>query len=784
MKKLAVLGNYAPRCCGIATFTQDLRASVVAAQPDLEAPVVMVSDHPEAYAYPEEVKVVLDERNRADYRRVAREINASGAEVLSLQHEFGIYGGPDGEWIIDLLNELRIPVVTTCHTVLKNPSPGQKRTLQEIARLSSKMVVMAEKGREFLRDVFEVEDAKIQIIDHGIPDLRVGDEERTELRRELKWEGRQVLLTFGLLSPNKGVEYAIRALPGIVKEHPDALYVVVGATHPNLVKEQGEAYRDSLTELARELGVLENLQFINRFVARDELVRLIAAADIYMTPYLNEAQITSGTLAFAFGLGKPVISTPYWHAAELLANNAGMLTPFRDSAALEAAALHLLNDHADRERMGAQAYERGHSMSWSEVGKVYRNVLEEASRETPARPRRIIPTPIPMSNPTDPARLAFPERFIQLERMTGDFGVFQHSRLLDPDEAHGFCTDDNARALIFLSDAAQLGASVRTAKLDQLWESSLSMLRGAFNPANGRFRNFMDVNGRWLEECGSEDSHGRALWSLGSVLAAHKDHATVEILGHLFASASVAVRQFSSPRAWAFTLLGLAKYRAVFPLDMAAGSLQKVLSARLADLFHRTAGPGWRWFEDSVTYDNARIPQALLATYAQTRQPELRLIGLASLDFLLTGQTVPGNYFRPVGCHGFWQRGGTPAKYDQQPLEAQATVVACLEAEQATGDPRWWQSAIMVHGWFHGRNDHRLPVAVTETGGCHDGLMERGFNMNQGAESILAYLQSTTDMIRAARVHREAALAAGRTMPGNVSPGPAPAPAKSGHAAA
>ncbi|MDB6132018.1 MAG: glycosyl transferase group 1 [Verrucomicrobiales bacterium] len=781
MKKLAIIGNYAPRCCGIATFTQDLRTSVMNAQPDLEAPVVMVSDNPQGYSYPEEVKVVLDERTRSDYRRVAQEINRSGAEVVSLQHEFGIFGGPDGEWLIDLLKDLRVPVVTTCHTVLKTPSPGQKRTLQEIARLSSKMVVMAEKGREFLRDVFEVPNDKIVTIDHGIPDLRVSDAERTELRRTLGWENRRVLLTFGLLSPNKGVEYAVRALPRMVEEHPEALYVVVGATHPNLVKEQGESYREHLVALAEELGVSRNLQFVNRFVARDELVRLIAASDIYLTPYLNEAQITSGTLAFAFGLGKPVISTPYWHATELLANNAGILVPFRDTAALADAALHLLNNDNERERMAAQAYERGHGMSWSEVGKIYHAVLEKASREVPVRRHSTIaPVPAP-----EVVRLEFPERFLQLERMTGEFGIFQHSKMLEPDPAHGFCTDDNARAAIFLMEAADLGVDVTTPRLSQLWNSSVSMMCDAWNPSNGRFRNFMDVNGKWLEPSGSEDSHGRALWSLGTIIAGHPDRATVEKLGRLFSDACAVVRQYTSPRTWAFVLLGLAKYRTIFPSDAAAANLQKEMGARLVDIFRRTAGPGWEWFENSVTYDNAKIPQALLATYAQTRQPELKRVGLASLEFLVAGQTVAAGYFRPIGCHGFWQRGGVPAIYDQQPLEVQATVAACLEAEQATGDVRWWNAAKNIHSWFHGRNDHRLPVAIAETGGCYDGLMERGFNLNQGAESILAYLQSTADMIRAHRRHRVPVSAGGvkvQTLPANVSHGSAII--KPGHAAA
>lgn len=780
MKSLVFLGNYAPRCCGIATFTQDLRASVMGTQSDLKAPVVMVSDHPGAYAYPPEVSLVLEERSRPDYRRVAREINRSGAEVVSLQHEFGIYGGADGEWLIDLLRELRMPVVTTCHTVLKDPTEGQKRTLQEIARLSSRMVVMAEKGREFLRDVFGVPDRKISTIAHGIPDLRVSDPERLNLRQELGWEDRKVLLTFGLLSHNKGVEYAIRALPEIVRQHPEALYVVVGATHPNLVREHGESYRDHLMELAAQLGVSENLAFINRFVARDELVRLIAAADIYLTPYLNEAQITSGTLAFAFGLGKPVISTPYWHAQELLADQAGILIPFRDSGALAAAASHLFEDDDDRLRMSAQAYQRGLGMSWSEVGKLYHQVLKEASRETVNRWSVPLPGKGPQTAP--PSGFSFPSSLVQLERMTGEFGIFQHSNLLEPDGKHGFCTDDNARAAIFLTEAAGTSAPVNTPVLRHLLARSTACLWSAWNPSTRRFRNFMDVRGEWLEDCGSEDSHGRTLWALGTLLARETHRDVRSSSGHLFSEGCVEVRNFTSPRAWAFALIGLAKYRAVFPADTGAWSLQKHLSSKLVDLFQRTADPDWRWMETSLTYDNAKIPQSLLVTYEQTGQPELRRIGLSALDFLIRSQTAPGGHFRPVGCEGFWQRGGEFAMYDQQPLEAQATIAACLQAEVVTGDPRWRHAATGIYGWFLGKNDNGVAISVSETGGCHDGLTRNGCNLNQGAESILAWLQSTSDMLRKPKKNQLGASRPGISPSGQIPP---PGSGKTpGHAAA
>lgn len=390
----AFLGNYAPRCCGIATFTQDLRSAVAQARPDWKLPVAMVSDHRDGYAYPEEVKWVLDEKARPDYEKVARAINQSGARAVSLQHEYGIYGGECGQWIVELIENLEIPVVTTCHTVLKEPSPIQLEVLRQIAGLSARVVVMAEKGREFLCQAYAVPHRKVAVIPHGIPDLQVTPEMARSLRLRNGWEGRKVLLTFGLLSPNKGIENAIRALPEIVRQHPDLLYVIVGATHPNLVREQGgDVYRQGLVDLIRELGMQKHVEFIDRFVMREELVGCIAAADIYCTPYLNEAQITSGTLAYAFGLGKPVVSTPYWHAAELLANEAGVLVPFQDSAALSTAVSGLLSDDARRNHMAALARKKGAEMSWLNVGGQYARLLEECAEQ------RVRTLPVSMAAP-------------------------------------------------------------------------------------------------------------------------------------------------------------------------------------------------------------------------------------------------------------------------------------------------------------------------------------------------------------------------------------------------
>ncbi len=757
MNSIAFIGNYPPRCCGIATFTHDLRSSLLATNPGLKADVVMVSDKPADYDYPREVRIVLSERNRADYRRVGLTINRLGVHCVSVQHEFGIYGGPDGAWIIDLLQALRVPVVTTCHTLLKEPTSGQRQVLRQIGRASAHMVVMAEKGRELLRDVFGVPDRKISVIPHGIPDHMLDPRSREMRRRRLGWTGRSVLLTFGLLSPNKGLEHGIRALPEIVRHHPDALYVVVGATHPNLLREQGEGYREGLLLLAAELGVADHLRFINRFVSRDELVGLIDAADIYLTPYQNEAQITSGTLAYAYGMGKPVISTPYWHAAELLGDGAGVLVPFNSSDALGHAATTLLGDPERRERLSQRARERGQMMTWPNIGQAYVNVLTRAASPSsdfiPASigRGRLAATPAEPQGDSDfPAR---PPALSHLQKISGKHGIFQHARITKPDPFHGFCVDDNARALIFLTSLSRNGFS-RTPAMDLLADRCLDSLFQSFNPRLWRFRNFMDVNGIWLEQAGSEDSHGRALWAIGHFLSSAPPTSMRAPLAALFLKGCARVAEFSAPRAWAFALLGLHGYREIWPESRMPRALQQMLSERLMHHYRRCAGPGWAWFEDVVAYDNGKLPQALLATYRQAGRKELLWAGLSSLEFLVQAQTTGAGHFRPVGCQGFWRRGHVPARFDQQPLEAQAMVAACLEARGATGEEFWWTTARRLHNWFHGANDLGLAVADADTGGCHDGLQEEGLNLNQGAESTLAYLHATLDLEQEARYAR------------------------------
>jgi len=739
MNTVAFLGNYAPRCCGIATFTQDLRSAVMQANPRLRAPVAMVSDDPKAYSCPDEVEIVLPEKDRAAYTSVADELNRSGVDAISLQHEYGIYGGPAGAWILDLLKRLDAPVVTTCHTVLRDPSPQQRHVLRGIAHHSARMIVMAEKGREFLQEIYGVPAEKIVVIPHGIPDATVSSTERAVLRQALGWAQRRVMFTFGLVSPSKGIEHAIRALPEIVRHHPDVLYVVTGATHPNLVREQGESYREGLVALAAELGVAEHLQFINRFVSRDELIQLIAAADIYATPYLNEAQITSGTLAYAFGMGKPVISTPYWHASELLASGHGVLVPFRNSEAFAEAAVALFRDDQEREAISQRAWEKGRGMTWGAVGRSYADVFEAAAA---ARRRPAIVRPVP-------GTVELP-RTGHFEHLMGEHGIFQHAIGTEPDPAHGFCTDDNARALIAITDLMRCG--LREGKMESMFNVCFDFLMGACDPRIDRFRNFMDSDGRWLEPWGSEDSHGRALWAMGHV-ARHFTASPVvrEAATHVLRAAAPLTVQFTSPRAWAFTILGLTNYLETVRVDPIAEILRDELASRLARLFYLCAADDWVWFEDRITYDNGKLPQALLAAARQTGNLPWCRIALRALGFLTQGQTAPGGHFRAVGCDGFWRRNQPPAQWDQQPLEAQAMTAACLEAHALTGQAQWLTEAHRAFAWFTGENDHGLPLVDSETGGCCDGLHVSSLNLNQGAESTLAWLQSAAAMHLATR---------------------------------
>lgn len=729
---IAFVGTYPPRKCGIATFTHDLRHAMVAHHGEKACPVIAIDDTKNTRSYPSEVVFKIIREDIGSYERAAEFINRSQASVVCLQHEFGIFGGGvAGGHVVAFLSALKVPVVTTLHTILRDPGPEHRQVMEALIKLSNRLVVMTERGRMFLREIYETSSDKIDLIPHGIHDVPFNAPER--YKEILAVEGRQVLLTFGLLSPNKGIEHVLNALPEIIIKCPQVVYLVLGATHPNLVREEGEAYRLSLERLAKKNGVEEHVIFYNRFVDLAELKDFIGAADVYITPYLNEQQIVSGTLAYAYGAGKAVISTPYWHAAELLADERGVLVPFADSAAIAKEVCALLCDEPRRLAMCRDAYQRGMEMNWVCASKRYDKSFEQARRHHAATHHRplLVRTLAqkPMSLP--------PFKPDHILRMSDATGMLQHARLSVPNFTHGYCTDDNARALLLTLLWRTLGESFPG--ISRLETSCMAFLAHALHPESKRFRNFMGYDRRWLEDTGSEDSHGRALWALGVCAEQSRDHGLRGLSEQLFTEALPAAADLTHPRSWAFVLLGLDAYLHRHPSERRAVRLRTILVDRIMNRFAGHTRGEWHWLADDATYGNARLPHALILSGPEMKNAAVLETGLQSLNWLLRIQTSDTGNFQPIGSDGFYHRHGTRAFYDQQPIEIQATVSACLGAYRATSDNQWLKKAHDVFEWFLGHNDLGLMIYDTRTGGCRDALHSDRVNENQGAESTLAF---------------------------------------------
>jgi glycosyltransferase involved in cell wall biosynthesis len=750
LNRIAFIGNSLPRRCGIATFTTDLHRAIATSRDDLEAIIVAMTDHGNVYEYPSTVGFQINDDCLEDYICAAEFLNGSQLKAVSLQHEFGIFGGPSGSHIIALLSRLTMPIVTTLHTVLSDPTRGQRAVIARIVEASSKVVVMAEKGRELLRSVYEASDEKIEVIPHGIPEFAFVEPEMTKAK--FGFSNKAVILTFGLLSPNKGIEVVIDAMPSILKTRPDAVYVVLGATHPNLVRDQGEAYRESLLARARKTGVAEHVVFLDRFVDQATLLDFISMSDVYVTPYLNEAQMTSGTLAYSFGLGKAVVSTPYWHARELLADGRGILVPFGDCAAIGTEISKLLTNDVLRQAMRKRAYSSSRCMTWERIAERYWSAFEIAGRK-----HRIKAIARPDASALPHDSRAPPEmRIDHFVSMCDDTGLFQHAVHCVPDRSHGYCVDDNARALLL---ACALNDPDEQRLPEVLTARFAAFVQHAWNPETRRFRNFMGFDRCWLEDSGSEDSHARTLWALGVCALTDANPSRRTWAARLFAEAMPIVESFRSPRAWSFVLLGLDAYCATVTRDARAATLRRLLADRLISIFDAIKTKDWVWFEESLAYDNARLPQALIITGMATKTPGYMETGLNSLRWLMQQQTSASGQFRPVGTAGFGEARRSPRAFDQQPLEAAATIAACFAAWRSGGDLVWKAEAARAFAWFLGGNDLSVSLVDLETGSCRDGLHPDRPNENRGGESVVSYLLGLSEIRQIAR------LAEGHTEP-------------------
>ncbi|MBY9063898.1 glycosyltransferase family 4 protein [Sphingomonas yunnanensis] len=719
---IALIGNFLPRQCGIATFTTDTYQALRARFPDTQVDVYAMDDHPGRYAYPEAVTAAIPQHDLSAYVATARRIEESGAQVLWLQHEYGIFGGEAGSHIFALLDRLTIPLIVTLHTVLEKPSTSERTVLEGLLRRASKVIVMAERGREILERVYGASPKSIATIPHGVPDRSFAEPDAFKAR--FGWDGKRVILTFGLLAPGKGIETIVEAMPAVVEKNPDAMYIVLGATHPNLVAHEGEKYRDSLKARAAELGVGDNVAFIDAFVDHDDLIDYLQAADIYATPYLNPAQITSGTLSYAVGVGKAVISTPYVHATEILADGHGVLVDFRDSAAFAREINNLLGSARNLGRLSSRAYARGRTMIWP---RVVEQAMQEIATSIATQPRRL-------RGGGDTDTKVLPPAIAAVERMSDSTGMLQHSIYSVPDRRHGYCIDDNARALMLMSAVPELDAATR----DKWMTIYASFVQYAWNPEVRRFRNFMNFDRTWCEDVGSEDSNGRTLWALGVTArdaheAKHRDWARA-----MFDSTATLALELESPRAQAFAMLGAAAMLEASPRHELATQILRRFPDEHLKLLDAARRPEWGWFEIVLAYDNARLPEAMLRAGVALQRPDLIACGIDTLEWIVAKQTAPEGHFRAVGSESFGRVYAEPLPFDQQPLEAQATIDACAAAFDATGDARWYDEAKRAYDWYLGVNDLDLPLATQRDGGCFDGLMPTGLNRNQGAESILA----------------------------------------------
>ena len=746
--RIAVIGNYLPRQCGIATFTTDLCSAIAAEYGTARLLALPVNDVQEGYDYPARVRWSLDQNEVASYEEAARFLNFNNIDMVCLQHEYGIFGGPAGSHILQLLRGLKMPVVTTLHTVLREPNPDQLMVMEQIADLSDRLIVMSELSSQFLQEIYKVPGSKIDMVPHGVPDLPFLDPNFYKDRFGV--EGKAVLLTFGLLSPNKGIENVIEALPQILCKHKHVVYIVAGATHPHILRREGDKYRAHLQALAKEMGVEANVIFHNRFVSPEEMVEFIGAADIYITPYRHEAQVVSGTLAYALGAGKAIISTPYWHAIELLDDRRGALVPFQNPGAIAQKTIELLDTPAIRHTMRKRGYLFAREMIWKRVAQGYMESFARVRSD-----RLSVPHVQFSAHATEKSLNRLPPlKLNHLKRMTDDTGMLQHSIFTVPNYGEGYTTDDNARALVFTVSRAQRmrgklvnrGAAASKSAVD-LSSRYLSFLEYAFNPANGRFRNFLPFDRRWNETQGSEDSHGRALWALGTVLGRSVDQGLRSAAGRLFEFSLPVAVEFRSPRAWAYTLMGIQEYLNFYAGDRDAQKIRSVLSRRLLEMYESIRSPGWHWFENVLAYGNARLAQAILLVGSECSDDHMVSIGLEALDWLLTQQRCDSTaHFVPIGSQGFYRQGGEKARFDQQPIEAAGAVSACLQAYRVTGDTHWRSEAWSAFNWFLGDNDLQLPLYDPVTGGCRDGLHPDRANENQGAESTLSFLMALLEM--------------------------------------
>ncbi|MCO5384057.1 MAG: glycosyltransferase family 4 protein [Methanosarcina barkeri] len=755
--KVLFIGTYVPKECGIATFTSDLLNSVSGENNDVYCEVIALSDPSETYNYPEEVVFQIQKEKLEDYYLAADYINQSDADIVCLQHEFGLYGGNAGDYIFALLSGINKPVITTMHTVIREPELEYRVSTEKLIRYSEKLVVMSQTAVDMLKDVYKAPEDKIEIIFHGVPDYPFNN--CSKYKKMLNLKGSPLVLTFGLLSKNKGIESVLEALPDVVSQYPDLIYLVLGATHPMVKKTQGEAYRQYLKNKVSELGLENNVVFHDKFVEKEELCNYILASDIYASPYLSREQIVSGALTYAMGMGKAIVSTPYWYAQEMLSENRGLLIDFGDTDGFKKSLSYLIENPEECDNMRKKAYDFGRKMTWKNVGKKYNTVFGKALMNYNTYPgiqNRFYFLPIQL-----------PEvKLDHLKLLTDDVGIIQHTNLGVPARHYGYSTDDIGRALVALTKLIDNPQKVE--EFRKIITTYMSFLEHA-QTDTGHFHNFMSYQRKFLDEKGSEDTLGRAIYGLGHVISCSYLSRNIRTLAHTLVSKSgPEMENLGSPRAKAYAMCGLYEilragidideFESVFnscrdvvkPIDTLVDrdyfeSIFISHADSLVDLYEANHKEDWNWFEPTVTYSNAKLSESLLLAYNYTKNRTYREIGLATLDFLTEIQWNC-DFFDTVGNQGWYSYNGEKPLFDQQPIEAGYLTQTYISAYEIVREEKYLELAKYSFEYFLGRNRLRTVMYDYSTGAVCDGLNSDGMNCNQGAEPVICFLMALSSL--------------------------------------
>lgn len=712
------LSSYPPRECGIATFTQDIVSALDNKfNPTVKSRVVALKDDPTSI-YNYDPKRVAGEINAGEisfYVNLAKELNARpDVKIINIQHEFGLFGGSWGDYIIPFLQVLEKPAVITFHSVLPDPDDELKNIVRTMTEKSQALVVMNNLSSEILKSDYAIAEEKIILIPHGIPQTSFDPSDK--FKTELSLEGKTVLSTFGFLSPNKGVQYAIRALPEVIAKFPNLVYLVIGATHPNVIRQKGEVYRNALVEEVQKLGLENHVKFYNKYLELPELITYLKATDIYLSPNLDEGQSVSGTLSYALGCGRPVIAAATSYAKYLVTPPVGYLVPTRHSGAIAKNLLELLGDEKKAKGMGREAYEHTRPMTWPNVATAYFNLYKKfADLETEED--------------------KLPEiKLDHLKRLTDNFGIFHFAKYSKPEKRYGYSLDDNARALIVASHFYELKPQLEVLKLI---ETYLTFMKSVQN-SSGHFANVVSYQKK-RDGTSDEDVQGRAIWALGytssNLSLPEEIRAQADAMFH---KALTPLPNIQSPRAMAFAIAGLyfhlKKHRHRHILTML-----KKLADRQVELYKNFAEGDWRWFEDQLTYSNSKLPESLFYAHAITGHPKYLETANATLDFL-SQVNFEKDYYMPIGQNGWYFRHRKRSYFDQQPEDTASMVETKVAAYKITKDKRHLKDAYRAMSWFLGKNHIGQMVYDEVTGGCYDGVGQYAINLNQGAESTISYL--------------------------------------------